>query len=207
MNSSRDAYLTAAENVMKRCREYTRAKRAFEAGAINGDKLGEAARNWVRDTSGLLRLLDGTHVTAAVRKAIVPLCGLLDYLADGQLPEPFTDCKKGRRGMNAMGPSKRADIGIAVEYIRQAKEGRLGKTAKQSPVKTVADAFGLGVRHMEDLLKDHKPTYYPTALLPERMRQAGARYKMKLGQHKQGVTRRYESSTSPSSVRRQIRRR
>jgi hypothetical protein len=206
-DGSRDAYIPVAEDVMKRCREYSRAKRAFEAGTINGDKLGEAARSWARDTSALLQLLDGTDVTAAVRKALRPLCGLLDYLAAGQVPEPFTDCRKGRRGKNTEGPSKRDDIGIAVEYVRQAKAGLLGKAAKQDRVATVAEAFGLGVRQMETLLKDHKPTNCPTDRLPERMREAGARYKFNLGQHSPGETRRYIPSPSPSSVRRHIRRR
>ena len=113
------------------------------------------------------------------------LRGFAGYLATGQIPAPILDA--AAEGRHRVGPSERHDIGLAVAYIRAAKQGidHRGENitiADKAPVQTVCKAFGVSRRAAQDWQRKFPPANLGTnpvdaEIVEGLMKSAGERYR------------------------------
>ena len=105
------------------------------------------------------------------------------YLADGVLPEPIRDARINHRAPR--GIHELRDIGIAVAYIKAARDGLI---SDRHPIPTIADAYSVPQRTVKYWQKEQKlvtpSDFYPDRkgqelgrLLTRRMKSAAKRHR------------------------------
>lgn len=103
------------------------------------------------------------------------LSSLFGYFASGTIPQLVRDCVT--RGQTSPGPDETRHIKFAVAYIQAARAGRLLDT---SPVKTVAECYGVSKRTVQSWQASVEVNPGKLsgniASLPDKMRAAGEQY-------------------------------
>lgn len=111
------------------------------------------------------------------------ICNNIDYVRAGYLPDPVKDML--RPGSPGIGPHESRDIGLAVAYVRAAKDGVV---IDRHPVKTVAQWFGVTDRAVRRWQQTRPNTAYSdffwteehpqiAPLLSKAAKDAGRRYR------------------------------
>ncbi len=172
---------------------WRKAAVAWDAELAKGNQPSETlVRHAFATASGVLRAYcrpanwvekNGPSESLPIQLAHL-IANQIDYIVAGQLPEPIRQLTQSR-GRPEPGPQENTDKGIAVAYIRAAREGLIDDAR---PVKTVEEEFGAHertvLRWLQRLPWVTPRDFYPNASdaehgqrLSEGMRKAGARHR------------------------------
>lgn len=138
---------------------------------------GAALREWWSCVSMILNAcVQGSHGDKFDRSLPLDLFKIIsNFAADmavGNLPGPIRDVAE--RGRGGIGPREQRHIDIASAYIQAAKRGEL---VDRSPVKTVADAYGVARQTVQRWAKrDVSGHEFSARSLPARLEIAAKTY-------------------------------